>query len=294
MRPYLWMLLGATAFAGMSELAYALRERCDWQVVALARSSLALVFSAVLAWSAGARLVFWRPASLWLRSLAGSTSLVCNFYALTHLPVSEVLTLSNMFPLWVALLSWPMLGEPPSRDVWPAVVCGLVGVVLIQQPHIVAGGSLATCAAIVGSFGSALAMIGLHRLSHIDARAVVAHFSLVALAFSALAVVALPGEVSRAAARTAMWGDPWTWLGLLGVGATATAGQLCLTKAFTKGSPARVSVVALSQVGFCIVLDAWLWQRRFAPLTIAGIVLVMLPTAWMLARRPDEKLSPEC
>ena len=60
-----------------------------------------------------------------MRSIAGSISLVCGFYAMTHYPVSEVLTLTNMFPLWVAVLSLPLLGEWPSFDVWPAVaVCG--------------------------------------------------------------------------------------------------------------------------------------------------------------------------
>jgi hypothetical protein len=41
-------------------------------------------------------------------SIAGSISLVCGFYAMTHYPVSEVLTLTNMFPLWVAVLSLPL------------------------------------------------------------------------------------------------------------------------------------------------------------------------------------------
>ena len=67
-----------------------------------------MTFAAILAMAAGKRLVFFRPRKLWMRSIAGSISLVCGFYAMTHYPVSEVLTLTNMFPLWVAVLSLPL------------------------------------------------------------------------------------------------------------------------------------------------------------------------------------------
>ena len=90
MLPYLWMLLGSLAFALMSTLAHALADSCDWQVIALTRAGLAFGFAALLALAAGVRVFVWRPRTLWMRSLAGSVSLVCTFYALTRLPVSDV------------------------------------------------------------------------------------------------------------------------------------------------------------------------------------------------------------
>lgn len=133
------MLLASLAFTAMASFAHALGSDCDWQVVALARSGLALVFSAVLAWSAGAKLVLFRPRILWVRSVAGSLSLVASFFAYTRLPVADVLTLSNMFPIWVACLSWPLLGEAPPGHVWLSVGSGVLGVALIQQPHLAEG-----------------------------------------------------------------------------------------------------------------------------------------------------------
>src|SRR5437879_4759019 len=102
-RPYLWMLYCSVAFALMGTLTHALRERCDWQVTAVLRSGLAFLFIMVWMGTTGVRPVVFRPRILWLRSLAGSLSLVGNFYALTRLPVADVLTLSNLFPIWVAL-----------------------------------------------------------------------------------------------------------------------------------------------------------------------------------------------
>jgi drug/metabolite transporter (DMT)-like permease len=130
--PYLWMLCGSFAFAWMSSLTHLLHDACDWRLVALARSTLALAFAAALAWAAGARLVLWRPGTLWVRSVAGSVSLVCTFYALGRLPPHVVLTLTNTFPIWVAVFSWPLLGERPTAAVWLAALTGVAGVALIQ------------------------------------------------------------------------------------------------------------------------------------------------------------------
>src|SRR5262249_17240852 len=70
-RPYVWMLLGSMAFAAMGTLVHALGARCDWQLLALVRASLPLIFVAILARLAGVPLVFWGPGILWMRSMAG-------------------------------------------------------------------------------------------------------------------------------------------------------------------------------------------------------------------------------
>src|SRR5581483_10329917 len=116
------MLLGSFCFACMAAAAHALRSSYDWQVIALARSSIPLILSAALALLSGARLVLLRPRILWVRSIAGSLSLVCTFFALTVLPPSHVFTLASTFPIWVALLAWPLYRDPPSPQVWLCVL----------------------------------------------------------------------------------------------------------------------------------------------------------------------------
>jgi drug/metabolite transporter (DMT)-like permease len=278
LRPYLWMLLGAASFAVMSILTVALRDLVAWQWIAIARTGLAMIFALLLALAGGAKLVFLRPAKLWMRSLAGSVSLLCGFYALTHYTASEVVTLTNMFPLWVTVLSLPLLGQYPPRDVWPAVIVGILGVALIQQQPL-AGTYVAIAAALLSSFTSAIALIGLHRLREIDPRAVVAHFSAVALAGCVVALFVFPRTGPLLLKLT-----PASAVMLLGVGLFATIGQLFLTKAFAAGPPARVSVVCLSQIGFTMLLEMVIWRRSFNAATLLGIGLVIAPTAWTLLR----------
>jgi drug/metabolite transporter (DMT)-like permease len=75
---------------------------------------------------------------------------------------------------------------------------------------------------------------------------------------------------------------------LLGIGLTATAGQLFLTKAFTLGEPAKVSIVGLTQIVFAMALDFLLGHLTFTPSTLAGMALVMAPTALVMAGKIGE------
>jgi drug/metabolite transporter (DMT)-like permease len=278
------MLGGALVFAAMSAQAHALGPYVDWRVVAIARTGLALVFALSVAMATGVRLVVLHPPTMWVRSIAGSISLVCTFYALPRLPIGDVLALTNIFPLWIALLSWPVLGVRPTPGVWIAVASGIGGVWLIQQPHLDDGGAAAVVA-VIASLSTCVAMMGLHRLHHIHPLAIVVHFSAVSLACCLVALLVSPLSHSYSVGDF----NPRVLLMLLGVGVFATVGQLFLTKAFAAGPPARVSVVALTQVVFGIGFDLWLWQRRLEPVTVLGTLLVIGPTAWLLLQsRPAE------
>jgi drug/metabolite transporter (DMT)-like permease len=275
--PYAWMLCGVIAFSVMAALTHMLGGLFEWNLVATARTGLALTISAALTYWAGAKFVFWGPRALWIRSIAGSVSLLCTFYALPRLPISDVLTLTNMFPIWVALLSWPLVGETPSLSAWLAIALGMVGVVLVAQPHLVHDEKLPAAMAVVASLSTAVSMLGLHRLQQIDPRAIVVHFSFVSLLACLASLVVIP---QRALSMSQFDGRSISML--LVVGVTATIGQIFLTKAFAAGSPAKVSVVALSQVAFAMTFDAVVEGRTFGVVGLIGIALVLAPTAWLI------------
>jgi drug/metabolite transporter (DMT)-like permease len=282
-RPALWMLCGAFLFATMSALTHALGTRCDWLVVALVRALFMLGTAALSARLAGVPLAVWDPPTLWTRSLAGSFSLVCNFFALTRLPVADAITLNNTYPLWIVLMAWWQLRRPPSALDLLSVATGTAGVVLIQQPHL-ARADPAALVALGSSVSTAVALMGLHRLRGVDYRAIMAHFAGVA------SLVSFAWLLVRGGTDTSRTYDATTLALLLGVGATGTAGQVFLTKAFAAGVPARVAVVGLSQVAFAMGFDVIVWGRSLTPLTMLGFTLVLAPTAWLMSRpgrRPD-------
>lgn len=280
-RAYAFMLASSLSFALMGALSHAAGERCDWQVVAVARSSLAFILTLTLSLSAGVRLVLFKPALLWMRSIAGSFGVLFAFYALTHLPISTSITLTNTVPVWVTLLAWPVLGQRPRAGMWAAIAVGLAGVVLIQRPEST-GDRLAGALALGNALSTSVSMIGLNRLGGVDARAVVTHFSGVATVFTFTFMLLSGGRVDYNALR-----DTTTLALLCGVGLTATVGQLTMTKAFASaGSPSKVSVVGLMQIVFALLFDLLLWHRRFDALVLLGIALVVGPSAWLMLRNP--------
>jgi drug/metabolite transporter (DMT)-like permease len=283
--PYLWILLAALAFSVMGSAAHSLKEESDWRVIALARAVIPLCLTIVWGLYVRGPLLVWRPMSLWVRSLAGSTALLCTFYSFSRLPVGDVLTLTNLFPIWLALLSWPVLGIVPRWSTWIAIAIGMAGVALIQQPHVAAGNS-ATAVAVFSSFCSAVAMLGLHRLTMLSPRTVVMHFSAVSLVFCLAAWLVSPLRAVD------LLPDLSIIPTLLTVGVSATLGQFALTKAFTLGDPAKVSVAGLTQVAFGLAFDRWLWQRELTLVHLLGTALVIAPTAWLLWMGPVVKEPP--
>ncbi|MBP3955918.1 DMT family transporter [Gemmata sp. G18] len=281
-RPYVWMLCGSFSFAVMAVLAEYLTHRpntfCDWQTVAVFRAALVTVFAAVLAWHAGVRLVWFHPWRLWVRSVSGSCSMVGTFYAFGNLHADNVVTLSNTFPLWVALLSWPLYGQAPGWKTMIAILAGIAGVALVQQPHIEAG-NLGVFAALAAALFTAIAMLGLHRLHDIDPRAVVVHFSAVATVFCFAAFLITPR--AQPLDRVLEFGVLFR---LIGIGVSATIGQVFLTLAFGRGAPAKVSVVGLMQIVFVMVMCVWVFDRSVNATALFGTALVIAPTAWLLTR----------
>lgn len=100
--PYAWMIAGSFSFTWMGIWTFALSQSAadgelagDWRVIAFFRSLIAFFGAVVCCALRGGRFIVIRPPMIWLRSIAGSASMVCTFFALTRLPTPEVLTLTN-------------------------------------------------------------------------------------------------------------------------------------------------------------------------------------------------------
>lgn len=280
LKPYLWMLTGSGWFAAMVLFIDACKGACDWQTVAVTRSALATVFAVSMAALYRVPLPLPGPPTLWLRSVAGSLSMVFTFYALTRpdVPSSDVLVITNSFPVWVAVFSWPAFGERPTIGVAAAVLCAVAGVAVSKQADFSTFGP-AHAAAVLASIFTAVAMMGLNRLKGIPSLAVVVHFSAVSVLFCGSTFLLF--EQTTGSERLT---EPRVLFDLLMVGVTATVGQVFLTKAFRGGVATKVSVVGLSQV---VMVMGWEWLadgRRFDGWQLFGTALVLGPTGYLMAR----------
>lgn len=80
---------------------------------------------------------FWRTRRLpmqLLRSafLLGAT--LCFFAGLRYLPLAEASAITFIAPIFVVVLSGPLLGERPDRARWIACVAGFIGILVLTRP----------------------------------------------------------------------------------------------------------------------------------------------------------------
>ena len=287
------MLIGSFFFAIMGLLIESLGKEYSFAWIATIRSAVATLIAVGMVLYARADFVVFRPASLWMRSLAGCSAMLCLFFAMTHYDVAVVLSLSSMYPIWVAILGWPMLGQVPSRDTWLALSASTVGMWLIyasateratfgsEYSHYLP--QFAIPLAALASMFSAVALIGLHRVKELDPRAVVTHFSAVSTLLSLALWLCTPMQMMSSES------DNGSLVRLVAVGVAAVLGQLFLTKAFAAGRPARISVIGLSQVAFAAGYK-WVFEGRVpSGVGFVGMLLVIGATVWVMLRGQAEK-----
>lgn len=262
----------------MGVLAHAVRHELSWAFILTARASVSLLVAYLAARRAGHRLVFRAPRAMWVRSVAGAVLMGAFSYAYTALPASDVLVISNTFPLWLALVSVVVFGQRLHASVLAAIFLVLGGVALLERPHLEAGLGLGI--ALAASVGLALVTIVLSRLRGVPSTVVAGHYFFVALVTGAAVLVAQAAGGAHLAAPSSV--SPATWLALLGVGVSGAVAQIVYTRACQLGRSTRVALVSMVDAPLACVVDAALGSRSFDLWSLVGIALVLAPTVHLV------------
>lgn len=271
----LWMAAASALFAAMNVFARLASASLPWPEVAAARTVVAVLVAVSVAYARRAPLTVRDRPMAWARSLAGTASMLCVFYALgaPQIALGDVVTLGSLTPIFIALLSPWLLGERSGRAVWIATLVATAGVALVAGPQLRIAGHLAVIATL-GSFCSALAMIFLRKLrvGPADAarpgespEAIVVHFSVV----SSVVMLALTVPVWRAPdARGAAL--------LLGTGLSGGLAQLAMTRAYALDRAARLGTVGYLGVVLSHLFGAIVLGERPGPSQALGTLLVIV------------------
>ena len=71
---------------------------------------------------------------IFLRCLFGTTGLLCNFYAIDHLPLADANMLNKLSPFFAIIASIPILKEKPTKIDILTTIGAFCGVILIARP----------------------------------------------------------------------------------------------------------------------------------------------------------------
>ena len=102
-----------------------------------------------------------RPVHPWwvmARTAAALVTGVSAFYAFSVLPLAQVYAFIFAAPMFITILSIPMLGEKVGIHLWAAVAMGLVGVLIVLRPG-AEPLTLGHAAGITAAAGSAFASV---------------------------------------------------------------------------------------------------------------------------------------
>lgn len=265
-----WMIVAQLCFAAMNVFTRLGSRHVPWPEIAAARFLVGAAIAVALAHIRGTSLEVTDRRGTWRRSIYGTISALGAFYSLSSLkvPVGDAATLGATAPIFVALLSGPLLGERVGRRLWLAVAMAFAGIVLLLRPSFTVAAPVAAVAT-GGAFFYALAMIWLRKIGPGESHeAVVLHFSLVA--FATMMVLAIPSWT---------WPDARSGAYLLGAGLGGGGAQLAMTRAYSlqRATP----VTALSYLGavFTYLLALPLFAERPVGWQIGGALLVLAATA---------------
>jgi len=256
-----YMVLSALLFALMSVAVKLSADTLPNTVVVFFRSAVGLL--TLLPWIVGVDLRTRHFNEHGIRSLAGIASMYCFFFALARMRLSDAVLLNYSLPLFMPMVESVWLGEEFPRRLWTPIVVGFLGILLILRP----GRGLAEPVALIGvasALFAAVAQVGVRRLTRTEPVARIVFY----FAISATLLSALPAA--------AHWRTPQgsLWWAVLAMGATATAGQLALTRAYAHAPASQVGPFIYSAVVFAGVLDWLFWRRLPDAFSIAGTILV--------------------
>ena len=263
-----WLLLSDASYAVMrvTTRMTAAVAPLHWAEIAAFRFLGGALVPILVARLRGSSLRVQDHRNAWLRSLFGVFGALSLFYALgTHaLSVGDATTLYATAPLWVALLSGPLLGEQVGGSVWIAVVTGFVGVATLLHAGFASVGPTGLLV-LAGACSYGLAILRVRRLSSRESsEAIGLHLSLTAGVV--MAVIAWPHLVPIP--RVA-------WPPLILSAVSGGIGQAVFARAYEHGSASRLAAFNYSGVLFTYLLELALFHRVPEPHQWLGAGLVV-------------------
>ena len=200
-----------------------------------------------------------------LRSVFGTVGILCNFYAVDHLVLSDASMLNKMSPFFAILCSWLVLKEKITPVQGAAVLAAFGGSLLIIRPTLSNMDLFPSLIGLLGGAGAGAAYTMVRKLGQtgINRTMIVLFFS----AFSCL--VTLPFLVFD---YHPMSGTQLA--ALLGAGLAASGGQFSITAAYCYAPAREISVYDYSQVIFSAFLGFVLFQQIPDQLSIIGYLLI--------------------
>ena len=281
--PFIAMTVALFCLSVMDALIkYVSSEHQTWQIVVL-RYGMGFIISALLfSWH-----IFSKPGAFAASNLLTRTVLTASmvrsvfvlitatsfFYAVSQLPLAQVITITFTAPLFIVGFSYVLLKEPVSRVALMAILLGFCGVLIIFQDTLSAPETTAILPLVAAISASVF-----YALSIVLARKHSAHSSpleMVLLQTLFALILALPFGLFSHPVTSWVTPSPGFWLLFIAIGFLGTCGHLLIIWALRRETASKLGTLEYTTLIWAILFGFILFNDWPTLHTLLGATLVI-------------------
>ncbi|WP_138379582.1 DMT family transporter [Luteithermobacter gelatinilyticus] len=261
----LYMLISCLSFSVMGGLIRYVSDDVHPFLTAFYRTVIALLIMLPFFRTTGLRegLKTRKPGIHLLRGLASSFTIICTFYAVTVIPLADVMSYSFAAPIFATIGAVLVLGEKIRLPRIFAILFGFIGMLVLLRPGQMAINS-GTVAALLSAITIAVTTICVRFLARTEKPHVITAYALLC-ALPVTFVFALP---------------VWTWPGpgqlmvLVLIGGLASIAQICMSKAFSEAEASALMPFDFSRLIFSALIGYLFFDEATDIYTWIGASLI--------------------
>src|SRR5215203_4280820 len=221
-----------------------------------------------------------RPLQHISRNLIHYSAQLGWFFALTLIPIGQVVSIEFTMPIWTAILAAAFLGE--RMTVWKiaAIALGIVGVIVIVRPAAseVNPGQLIALAAAVG-FGVSVAMV----------KSLTRTEQTISIMFWMLVVQSAAGLLPALYVWT--WPPTHLWGWIVVIAFCGTFSHYCMARAMLHADATVVIPMDFLRVPLTAAAGWLIYSERLDLFTVLGATLILTGNLLNLKPNPSTKAS---
>lgn len=280
----LFALFNAAMLTSMNMFAKLLGEHFPPEQITFFRSIVALILliSGLLFLRKLSLLRTQRPVAHIMRAMIGTVGLFFGIWTYTIMPMANATTLIFTQPLWVVLLSYPLLKE--KVGIWRilAVIFGFSGILVIAGPDGEFTAYGLTIGLIAGLF-NALVAICLRWLGQTESAAATVFYFL--FYGSLMTAVLLPFTGTPIPdSNSAM-----ALLFILGLGGFGLASLLSKTYSYRLGAASLVTPISYTMILWAACFDYFIWDKVPTWSMAYGATIIVTSNLFILWRERRKK-----
>lgn len=205
-----------------------------------------------------------RPLAHVTRNLVHYVSQLGWFFALTLIPLSQLVSIEFTMPIWIALMAAFFLGERMTASKTIAIALGLVGVLVIVRP---ATGEInpGQLVALASAFGFSISITLIKSLTRTD--------SALKIIFWMIVVQASAGLVPALALW--QWPSAYVWMWLVVVAFCGTFSHFCMARAMLYADATVVVPMDFLRVPLSAAIGWLLYNEQLDMFTLLGAALIL-------------------